>query len=104
MKLLTKNDYDIQLKNLFDKENAKIVATSSSSSLLRDKKAYLTGRATIIEIQPLDFFEYLDFKNITVKKKRLCTSRFLFQRLYKNWRVTGKYFISRKTVSYGSRG
>ncbi|MBK9503073.1 MAG: AAA family ATPase [Leptospiraceae bacterium] len=51
-----KNDYDIQLKNLFDKENAKIVATSSSSSLLRDKKAYLTGRATIVEIQPLDFF------------------------------------------------
>ncbi|MBP7284899.1 MAG: ATP-binding protein [Leptospiraceae bacterium] len=64
-----KNDYDIQLKNLFDKENAKIVATSSSSSLLRDKKAYLTGRATIVEIQPLDFFEYLDFKNITVKKR-----------------------------------
>jgi hypothetical protein len=64
-----KKDYEIQLKNLFDKENVKIIATSSSSSLLRDKKAYLTGRSITIEIQPLDFFEFLDFKNITIKKR-----------------------------------
>ncbi len=64
-----KKDYDIQLKNLFDKENAKIIATSSSSSMLRDRKAYLTGRTTTVEVQPFDFFEYLDFKKITVKQR-----------------------------------
>ena len=43
-------------------------ATSSSSSLLNDKRAYLTGRAITYEIKPLDFNEYLQFKNIAIKK------------------------------------
>ncbi|MCP5499807.1 MAG: ATP-binding protein [Leptospiraceae bacterium] len=64
-----KNEYEIQLKNLFDKENLKIIATSSSSSLLKDKRANLTGRTTVFEVQPLDFFEFLDFKGISVKKR-----------------------------------
>ena len=64
-----KEDYQQQLKNLYDKENIKIYATSSSSSLLKDKKAYLTGRAIAYEIKPLDFTEYLLFKNIVVKKR-----------------------------------
>ena len=62
-------DYHQQLKNLYDKYRIKIFATSSSSSLLRDKKAYLTGRAITIEIKPLDFEEYKDFKGIEIKKR-----------------------------------
>ncbi|MCK4401220.1 ATP-binding protein [bacterium] len=64
-----KNSYQQQLKNLYDHNNVKIIATSSSSSLLKDKKAYLTGRAIIIEVKPLDFEEYLSFKGISVKRK-----------------------------------
>jgi len=63
-----KDDYQQQLKNIYDKQNVKIYATSSSSSLLKDKKAYLTGRAITYEIKPLDFKEYLQFKNIAIKK------------------------------------
>ena len=62
-------DYHQQLKNLYDKYNIKIFATSSSSSLLRDKKAFLTGRSITLEVKPLDFEEYKLFKNIEVKKR-----------------------------------
>ncbi len=62
-------DYHQQLKNLYDKFNIKIFATSSSSSLLKDKKAFLTGRAITVEIQPLDFDEYKTFKKIIIKKR-----------------------------------
>ncbi|MDC7227006.1 MAG: ATP-binding protein [Spirochaetales bacterium] len=61
-------DYHQQLKNIYDTQNTKVFATSSSSSLLKDKKAFLTGRAITYEVKPLDFNEYLKFKNIKVKK------------------------------------
>ncbi|MBI9097522.1 MAG: ATP-binding protein [Spirochaetaceae bacterium] len=63
------NEYHQQLKNLYDKLNIKIYATSSSSSLLKDKKAYLTGRSITLEVKPLDFEEYKIFKNIEVKQR-----------------------------------
>ena len=62
-------NYHQQLKNLYDKFNIKIFATSSSSSLLRDKKAFLTGRSITLEVKPLDFEEYKLFKKIEVKKR-----------------------------------
>ena len=62
-------DYHQQLKNLYDKENIKIFATSSSSSLLKDKNAFLTGRSKTLEIKSLDFEEYKLFKGIEIKKR-----------------------------------
>ena len=72
-------NYQQQLKNLYDSQNVKIYASSSSSSLLKDQKAYLTGRQITIEILPIDFEEYLIFKNITIKKrdKNLIESHFI---------------------------
>ncbi len=64
-----KDRFHQQLKNLYDKYNLKIYATSSSSSVLRDQRSMLTGREQVIEVLPLDFFEYLEFKNITIKKR-----------------------------------
>ncbi len=61
-------DFQQQLKNLYDKGNIKIFCSSSSSSVLRDDSAYLTGRKRSIEIQPLSFREYLQFKNIILSK------------------------------------
>jgi len=63
-----KKDYEIQLKNLYDSGNVKIFASSSSASVLRSKKTHLTGRYSLIELLPLDFNEYLDFKNIKIPK------------------------------------
>ena len=57
-------DFQHQLKNLYDRGNQKCIVSSSSSSLLKDDSAHLTGRKRIIEISPLDFEEYLQFKGI----------------------------------------
>ncbi len=67
--IASKQDYPQQLKNLIDRENVTILAASSSSSLLRDRRAFLTGRSVTIEIQPLSLNEYLDFKGIKVARK-----------------------------------
>lgn len=61
-------DFEIQLKNVYDSQNAKIYASSSSSSILKSRKSYLTGRNIILEVLPLDFREYLRFKRITIRK------------------------------------
>jgi predicted AAA+ superfamily ATPase len=63
-----KKNYEIQLKNLYDSGNVKIFASSSSASVLRSGKTYLTGRYSLIELLPLDFNEYLSFKNIKIPK------------------------------------
>lgn len=62
-----KDKWQQQLKNLYDKENVKIIAGSSSSSIFIDEKAYLTGRSKVIEVKPLDFDEWLDFKEVKLK-------------------------------------
>ncbi len=64
----SKENYQQELKNFYDLENMKIYASSSSASLLKDKNAYLTGRQRVIEVMPLNFDEYLIFKNIIIKK------------------------------------
>ena len=74
-----KEEFHIQLKNIYDNQNTKIFAASSSASLLRDKKASLTGRAVIVEVEPLDLDEYLEFKGIGIKNRdiKLYQSYFL---------------------------
>lgn len=61
-------NFELQLKNIYDSQNIKVYASSSSASILRSKKPYLTGRNFILEILPLDFNEYLTFKNIKINK------------------------------------
>lgn len=63
-----KDDFELQLKNLYDSHNVKIFASSSSSSLLKTGKAYITGRSFVFELLPLNFDEYLLFKNIKLSK------------------------------------
>jgi len=74
-----KEDFHVQLKNIYDSQNTKLFVASSSASMLRDKKASLTGRAITLEIKPLDLEEYLFFNGITIKKrdKQLYKSHFL---------------------------
>lgn len=62
-----KDKWQQQLKNMYDRENVKIIAASSSSSVFIDENAYLTGRSRVIEVKPLDFDEWLDFKDIKLK-------------------------------------
>ncbi len=64
-----KTDFNQELKNLYDLGNIKLFVSSSSASQLHEKKAYLTGRARYIEIEPLSFQEFLQFRNYSVAKK-----------------------------------
>lgn len=54
------------LKSLFDLPNkkVKIVCSGSSSKLIDDDRAFLTGRNVNIIVTPLDFNEFLRFTNI----------------------------------------
>jgi len=63
-----KQDFQRELKDFYDNENIKIYTGGSSASVLREKKAYLTGRNRVIEVLPLDFTEFLIFRNIKIKK------------------------------------
>lgn len=74
-----KEDFHVQLKNIYDSQNTKLFVASSSASMLRDEKASLTGRAITLEIKPLDLEEYLYFNGITIKKrdKQLYKTHFL---------------------------
>jgi len=64
-----KADFHQQIKNLFDREDVVIVAAASSSSLLKDSRAFLTGRSKTIEVFPLTFEEYLEFKDVHLHRR-----------------------------------
>ncbi|MFB3925878.1 MAG: ATP-binding protein [Syntrophales bacterium] len=64
-----KDQFHRQLKNLYDQQNVKIYASSSSSSVLKDKKAYLTGREMVLEVLPLNFEEFCAFRKLEMKKR-----------------------------------
>ena len=80
-----KHNFEIQLKNVIDSQNVKIYATSSSASDMRHKKAYLTGRQYTMELLPLTFKEYLEFKNISILKK----DKHLEESYFKDFLKTG---------------
>ena len=62
------DNFSQQLKNLFDTWNVKVLCSSSNASYLNDEKAYLTGRTKTIEVFPLTYEEYLDFKDLKIHK------------------------------------
>ncbi len=64
----SKENFEDELKSLYDNENIKIICSSSIATLMRDKKAKLTGRTKTIEIMPLTFKEFLNFKKIKIRK------------------------------------
>lgn len=93
-----KKDFEVQLKNLYDLQNVKIYASSSSSSLMKKGKPYLTGRSTLIEVLPLDFDEFMRFKNITLSK----ADSHLLERYFEEFMWTGGIpeFVLRGDVEY----
>ncbi len=79
------DEYELQLKNLYDKGNSKILASSSSASLLQKQKGHLTGRSITLEVLPLSFEMYLNFKNIVITK----ADEHLKETYFKDYLLTG---------------
>jgi len=80
-----KEHFAQELKNLYDFENVKIYASSSSSSIIKSRKSYLIGRERIIEVLPLDFNEYLVFKSVKIKK----SDSHLFKKYFEDYMMDG---------------
>ncbi|MFT4304944.1 MAG: ATP-binding protein, partial [Candidatus Woesearchaeota archaeon] len=80
-----KDSFKEELKNLYDLGNIKIFATSSSASKLIDKKALLTGRSRLLEIEPLDFQEFLLFRNYNPKK----SEKYLLEKYFQEYMEYG---------------
>jgi len=59
-------DWEREIKALIDTERVKIFLSGSASAQLLLKGPYLTGRIEKIEIYPLDFAEFLIFKNAKI--------------------------------------
>ncbi len=74
-----------ELKNLYDHENVKIYASSSSTSIFRDTRAFLTGRTRVLEILPLDFNEFITFKKITINS----SEKYLVESYFEQYMRTG---------------
>ncbi len=64
----SRENFEQELKSIYDNENIKVICSSSIATLLRDRKANLTGRTRTIEVMPLDFQEFLQFKEVTISK------------------------------------
>ncbi len=64
----SRDNFEQELKSLYDNENIKVICSSSIATLVRDKKALLTGRTKTIEVMPLTFQEFLQFKDVKISK------------------------------------
>lgn len=93
-----KKDFELQLKNLYDEQNVQIVASSSSASVVRSKKPYLTGRSIIIEVSPLEFEEYLLFKGLKIQKR----DSHLLDQYFEDYLMTGGIpeYVLRSDMDY----
>lgn len=91
-------DFEQQLKNLYDLHQVKIYASSSSASLLRNRKPFLTGRYQLMEVLPLDFQEFLLFRGVQVKKR----DRKILEGYFEEFLQTGGIpeFVLRGDIEY----
>ncbi len=64
----SRENFEQELKSIYDNEKIKVICSSSVATLMRDKKASLTGRTKTIEVMPLDFEEFLLFKEAKISK------------------------------------
>jgi len=61
-------DWEREVKALFDTENVKIFLSGSASSRIIIKSPYLTGRTEKINVNPLDFNEFLIFRKAKISE------------------------------------
>ena len=94
----SKDNFEQELKSFYDSDNIKIICSSSIATLMRDKKAFLTGRTRTIEVMPLNFQEFLSFKNVVIKK----SDRAVLESYFKDYlRIGGiPYYVLSEDRSY----
>jgi len=93
-----KDNFEQELKSFYDSENIKIICSSSIATLMRDKKAYLTGRTRTIEILPLNFQEFLMFKKVEIRK----SDRAILESYFRDYLTIGgiPYYVLTEDKEY----
>lgn len=89
-----KDNFELQLKNLYDEGNSKVYASGSSSLDIVMKSPHLTGRQRILRMSPLGFGEYLRF----VGKEVSAADQHLYPALAEEFIETGgmpEYVLTR---------
>lgn len=80
-----RENWQQEIKSLYDSENIKFILTGSSALLLSDKLSLLTGRYSKTQVFPLSFAEFLEFRQIQVAK----ADEFLLQKHLEDFLLTG---------------
>ncbi len=96
--VVSKENFEQELKSLYDTENIKIICSSSIATLMHDKKAFLTGRTRTIEVMPLTFQEFLQFKEAKIKK----SDRAVLESYFKDYLKLGgvPYYVLTEDKEY----
>lgn len=83
-----KDDWEQEVKNIYDTQsNVKVILSGSASFKIHIKTSFLTGRYNLMYIYPLSFKEWLEFQDINIK----VTESYKYQSLLENYLKTGGY-------------
>ncbi len=80
-----RQNWEQEIKSLYDTEKIKFFLTGSSAMLLSEKLSHLTGRYLKTQVFPLTFSEYLDFKKVKVSK----TDNYILKKEVENYLIDG---------------
>lgn len=89
-----RENWELEIKSLYDTENIKFVLTGSSALLLSEKLSYLTGRYIRTQVFPLSFREYIRFRKIRYRR----ADEFLLLKSVEDFLINGgmpEYVLSR---------
>ncbi len=62
------DDFELQLKNLYDLGFSKVFASGSANLDIIMRSPHLTGRQRIIRINPLSFGEFMQFRDLSITR------------------------------------
>ncbi|MFW6144136.1 MAG: ATP-binding protein, partial [Candidatus Natronoplasma sp.] len=67
-----REDFEKELKSIYDLEdNVYLIGAGSNSLMIKHKSGALTGRHARVQVEPLSFEEYLEFRDISVKPSEM---------------------------------
>lgn len=92
------NEWEKYLKIFYDIENVKIVVSGSSATLIKKQSPYITGRFIKIDVWPLDFNEFLVFKQAKISK----TEEYKYEKYLDDYLKTGglPFFVLHENIDY----
>lgn len=81
-----RKDFEKELKGIYDlEENVNIVGAGSNSLMIKHRSGALTGRHARVNVDPLSFQEFLDFREIKLKP----SENFMEEKVFEEYMYLG---------------